>query len=135
MPVLVSFWVKIKLNAVVTCSDGLDIPVDVLIVLHSLDVVVVDDGEQVDEHTDAADQKAEDTPFLGIGAFDDTTNLCIDVGLSAALAVIGWLSSNPRKVREPDRNRAVRLVVAVGVHVVNQLGSVKIVGASRSFVL
>ena len=134
-PSFVGLLLDVKLHRVVTSSDGLDIPVDVLVVLHSLDVVVIDDGEQVDEHSDAADQKAKDTSLLGVGAFDDTTNLGIDVCLSTALAVIGWLSSNPRKFREPDRNRTVCLVVAVSVHVVNKLCSVEVVCASRSFVL
>ena len=51
--VIVELWPQVKLNRVVTRSDRLDIPLNVVILLYLLHVVKVVDDEEGDEDCDA----------------------------------------------------------------------------------
>jgi hypothetical protein len=60
LPFVVDFLIDIKLNTVVTSSDGLHIEVNEVVLLHLFDIVEIDDGKHVDEHSKATNHESED---------------------------------------------------------------------------
>lgn len=85
LPVLVLFLFKIKLDGVVTGSDCLDIPVDVLGLLDTLDVVKVDNGEEIDKNGDASNKKTKDLSIGGLGLRDTAWNLDVEERFSSTV--------------------------------------------------
>lgn len=63
LPVKVGLLVNVKLNSVVSSCDSFDIPIHVLGRFLGLDVVEVNQGEEVDENTDASDQQPKDSSW------------------------------------------------------------------------
>jgi len=55
-PVFVSFLVNVKLDCVISSSDGLHIKIDVLNFLYSLDIIIVNQSEEINEYSNAADK-------------------------------------------------------------------------------
>lgn len=56
LPVNVHVFVEIEFDGVVTSSDGLDVPVNVLVGLNALDVVKVHKGVEIDKHYNASSE-------------------------------------------------------------------------------
>lgn len=49
-----TFWINIKFNSVISSSDSLYIPINVLVLFFAFDIVEVNEGEKVDENSDAS---------------------------------------------------------------------------------
>lgn len=88
LPVFVLLIFKIELNCVVTSSDSFDIPVNILGLLNTLDVVEVDHSEEIDENGDAADEKTEDLSESGVFGWDSARSLDVEEGFVATESII-----------------------------------------------
>ena len=67
LPSVIHITVDVELNSVVSSGNGLHIEVNSFVLLNLFDVVDVDQCEQVDKHTEAADHKSVESSLVHIG--------------------------------------------------------------------
>jgi hypothetical protein len=74
---MVDLLTNIKLDSVISCSNCLNIKIDILGLLKSLDVIEVDDGEEVNENSCASGDQTEHLAFISVVLWQNAS--CLDV--------------------------------------------------------
>jgi len=91
---------EVKLNREIASRDGLHVPFQVVVLLHSLDVVKVVDHEEGNENSSRAKNKAALNSVLEIFRRDDTAELQEHLGVLSKAGASRSINGNVHVVLE-----------------------------------
>jgi len=86
--------IKIKLDGVITSCDSLDIPVDVLGLLNTLNVVKIDDSEEINQNSDTSNEKTKDLSDGSVRCWNGAWDLSVEICLVTTVSTFTEKSRN-----------------------------------------